>query len=211
MRKLFAVLSVLMILSLLLLAGCGKSSDKKVVTSRPVQAKQVGGDAPVTTAPAETPSDSAGAVAEPSAPVEETSSVVPVGSADCEQLSSVEVGELMGGTWSKVADCPQRPMMSKGVSVCRCDYDGPKQIYVNVETQLYSQVSEASKVYDMYCKGATAVTVGEKGCSMLKTSDTRPNYVYFIKGNYFVKVSCLGGSCPITAVTELAKKVESKV
>jgi len=209
MRKLFALLSVLMIISLLVLAGCGKSSDKKVVTSRPVQAKQVGGDVPVTTAPAETLSESA--VAEPSAPVEETRSVVPAGSADCEQISSVELGELMGGTWSKVTDCPQRPAMPPGVSVCRCDYDGPKQVYVNVETQLYSEVSEASKVYDMYCEGATAATVGEKGCSMLKTSDTRPNYVYFLKGNYFVKVSCLGGSCPIAAVTEIAKKVESKV
>jgi hypothetical protein len=209
MRKLFALFGVLMILSLLLLTGCGKSSDKKVVTSRPVQAKQVGGESPVTTAPAEPLSESA--VAEPSAPVEESRSVVPAGSADCEQVSSVEIGELMGGTWSKVADCPQRPTMPKGVSVCRCDYDGPKQVYVNVETQLYSDVTEASKVYDMYCKGATAVTVGEKGCSMLKTSDTRPNYVYFLKGSYFVKVSCLGGSCPIAAVTEVAKKVDAKV
>jgi hypothetical protein len=207
MRKLFAVLGVLMVIALLLLAGCGKSSDKKVVTSRPVQAKQLGGEAPVETAPQEPSAPSEG----PSAPVEETHSVVPAGSADCEQLSSVEIGEVMGGTWSKTTDCPIRPAMPKGVSVCRCDYDGPKQVYVNVETQLYSDTAEALRVYDMYCKGATAATVGEKGCSMLKTSDTRPNYVYFLKGSYFVKVSCLGGTCPIAIVTELAKKVEEKI
>jgi hypothetical protein len=209
MRKLFALFGVLMIIALLVLAGCDKSSEKKVVSSRPVQAQQVGGEAPVATAPS-APEPSAPSE-EPSAPVDEAKSVVPAGAADCEQLNSVEIGELMGGTWSKTTDCPQRPMMPKGVSVCRCDYDGPKQVYVNVETQLYSENSEALKVYDMYCKGADAAVVGEKGCSMLKTSDTRPNYVYFLKGNYFVKVSCLGGACPIASVTELAKKVDEKI
>jgi hypothetical protein len=44
-----------------------------------------------------------------------------------------------------------------------------------------------------------------------RTDSLRPNFVYFLKGNYFVKVSCLGGSCPLDSVAELAGKVDAKI
>jgi hypothetical protein len=102
--------------------------------------------------------------------------------------------------------------MPKGVDVCICSYDGPKQIYVNVETQLYDDAAEALRVYNMYCKGAEEQNeVGDKSCRQTRSSTTTPNYVYFLKGNYFVKLSCLGGSCPLDAVADLAKKVAAEI
>jgi len=206
MRKLTLFFMLFMMVILVFAAGCGKDESEKKLTSRPVAAKPVGGEP---SAPAEAPAE----VPEtPSETPVETKSVVPAGSADCEQLSSVELGEVVGGVWAKTPDCPQRPMMPKGVSVCRCDYDGPKQIYINVETQLYGDNAEANRVYDMYCKGAPVANVtADNSCSALRTSDLRPNFVYFLKGNYFVKVSCLGGSCPIAMVTAVAQKVADKI
>ena len=102
--------------------------------------------------------------------------------------------------------------MPTGVNVCTCSYDGPKQLYVNVETQLYDDPKEAERVYNMYCSGtAEESEVGTYSCRMLRTSSVGPNFVYFLRGNYFVKVSCLGGTCPMDAVAELAKKVNSKI
>jgi hypothetical protein len=203
MRKLTLFFMLFMMVILVFAAGCGKEESGKKLTSRPVAAQPVGAEP---SAPAEVPSET------PSETPVETKTIVPAGSADCEQLSSVELGEVVGGVWAKTPDCPQRPMMPKGVSVCRCDYDGPKQLYYNVEAQLYGDIAEANRVYDMYCKGAAVANVTvDKSCSALRTSDLRPNFVYFLKGNYFIKVSCLGGKCPIPAVEAVAQKVADKI
>jgi hypothetical protein len=210
MRKLVLLFMLFVAVVLVFAAGCGKEESGKKITSRPVAAKPVGAEP---SAPAESPADVPETTSEaPSEAPVEARSVVPAGSADCEQLSSAELGEVAGGTWTKTTDCPQRPTMPKGVSVCRCDYDSPKQLYFNVETQLYGDTAEANRVFDMYCKGVAAANVtADKSCSVLRTNDLRPNYVYFLKGNYFVKVSCLGGTCPIAMVEAVADKVAGKI
>jgi hypothetical protein len=216
MKKLATVFVILLMVSLALSIGCSEqNSTRKLVSSRPVAARQISGSAV-----AQQPSDSASEPDEKSTKAEEKSSAIktvqktrsqpPAGSADCEQLSAAAIGEILGGVWQETADCPQRPVMPRGVNVCQCSYDGPKQIYVNVETQLYEDAAEADRVFNMYCSEDEA-EIGDKSCRELKSSATRPNFFYFLKGKYFVKVSCLGGSCPIEKVAELAKKVESQI
>ncbi len=201
MRKLLFALFIVSIL--LFSVGCSKEDSTKKLSSRPVQAKPIGEQETVS-APAQPSAE---------APVEvaatpEVRAQAPAGRADCEMLLTVDMTEILGGVWAKTNDCPQRPAMPKGVDVCQCSYDGPKQVYVNVETQLYTAKTEANRVYDMYCKGATEdTTLGEKSCKRAKTSALTPNYIYFLKGNYFVKLSCLGGSCPEEGMTALAQKV----
>jgi hypothetical protein len=203
MRKTVALFIVLLLVLLVFAVGCAKDESSRKLASRPVKAQPTG-------EPAEAESEPEEVAAEEPA-VEETRSVVQAGQADCEQLSSSEISSVLGGDWSKTGDCPQRPAMPKGVDVCQCSYDGPKQIYVNVETQLYDDSAEAERVYKMYCEGAEAAGVNENSCVSLRTTSTRPNYVYFLKDIYFVKVSCLGGSCPVAAVEELAKQVEAEI
>ena len=208
MRKIIAVFIVLLMVLLVVSVGCAKQEvGKKTVSSRPVSAKEKGAPAEVETEPSDLEYEETY-----EEPEEETRSVVSAGQADCEQLSSTDVGDVFGGTWSKTDDCPIRPAMPAGVDVCRCDYDGPRQVYVNIETQLYDDADEAEQVYNMYCQGtAEESEVGTYSCRMPKTDNLRPNYVYFLKDNYFVKVSCLGGSCPMDGVVELAKKVDAKI
>ncbi|MBW2972753.1 hypothetical protein KY359_07000 [Candidatus Woesearchaeota archaeon] len=202
MRKILALFIVLVAVLLVFSIGCSKDDSRKTVSSRPVAAQPVGEPS----APAEAPET----LVEPMPAEEEP--VPQEGLAFCEQLSGTDVAAVMGGTWSKVGDCPRRDPMPAGVSVCRCDYDGPKQMYVNVETHLYDDTNEAERVYNMYCKGtAEESEVGTYSCRVPRSNELRPNYVYFLKGNYFVKVSCLGGSCPLDAVAELAKKVDAEV
>ncbi|MBU2562003.1 MAG: hypothetical protein KKD17_06940 [Nanoarchaeota archaeon] len=202
MRKLFALFGVLVIVLLVFSVGCSKEDKGKEVTSRPVTAQPVGEPAEAEAPAAEAPAEA------PAAP----RTIPAAGQADCEQLSTDDVAAVFGGAWSKTTDCPQRPQMPKGVDVCRCDYDGPKQIYVNVETQLYTDSAEAERVYSMYCAaGAESAGVGTKSCTATRMSSTRPNYVYFLKGDYFVKVSCLGGTCPLGMIVDLAKKIDSSI
>ncbi len=207
MRKLACLFMILVLVLLVFGIGCSKEeSGKKTVSSRPVTAVEKGA------AQESAPVDAAVEQEEMEPIVEEKRSVVSAGQADCEQLSSVAIGEVLGGTWSKTTDCPRRDPMPAGVTVCRCDYDGPKQIYVNVETQLYGDADEAERVYNMYCQGtAEESEVGTYSCRVARSDPLRPNFVYFLKGNYFVKVSCLGGSCPMDAVAELAKKVDAEI
>ncbi|MBW2965028.1 hypothetical protein KY363_06230 [Candidatus Woesearchaeota archaeon] len=206
MRRI-GVLCIIAILVLLAFSiGCSKEDDsRKTVASRPVTAEPKG---EVTTAPAS--EASASTETETVTTTTTTKVTTPAGTANCEQLSTDAVAAVLGGTWAKTSDCPQRPAMPKGVDVCRCDYDGPKQVYVNVETQLYTDSSEALRVFNMYCKSDEGI-VGEKSCKQQRTDSLRPNYVFFLKGNYFVKVSCLGGTCPLDAVASLAKGVESEM
>lgn len=205
MRRI-GVLFIIAILVLLALSiGCSKQDDsKKTVASRPVTAEPKGTEA-ATVTEEDTAAEAAPVTTAPAKKV-----TTPAGTANCEQLSTDDIAAVLGGTWAKTSDCPQRPAMPKGVDVCRCDYDGPKQIYVNVEAQLYSDTSEALRVFNMYCKSDEA-ELGDKSCRQLRSDSLRPNYVYFLKGNYFMKVSCLGGSCPLDAVAELAKKVEANI
>jgi|GEM_PF-2676762 len=211
MKKLLFVLLVVSILMFSI--GCSNEEQGKKLSSRPVQAKPVESSsepaseapvAPVVSAPVTTEST-------PVAPVE-TKSVVAAGQADCEVLSSTDIAAVFGGTWTKTADCPQRPAMPKGVNVCLCSFDGPKQVYVNVEAQLYGDANEASRVFDMYCKGATPTADGgDKSCRREKSSVNAPAFVYFLKGNEFVKISCLGGSCPLDAIAAVSKSFAEKI
>jgi len=201
------VFAILIIVLLAFSFGCAKQQDgKKLVSSRPVNAVEKGApSAPADYEPEEE-------MEYDEVPAEEPEPVPTSGQAFCEQLSESEVGSVMGGTWAKVDDCPQRPAMPSGVTVCRCDYDGPRQVYVNVETQLYDDLDEAEKVYNMYCQGTSEESeVGTYSCRVAKSDPLRPNYVYFLRDNYFVKVSCLGGSCPMDAVAELAKQVDAEL
>lgn len=216
MKKLVSVVIILLIVSFAFSIGCvEKDNSRKLVSSRPVTARPISGNA-VVQQPAEPASEldeestEDSSAAETTTRVGRTRSTPPAGSADCEQLSAAVIGEILGGVWQETSDCPQRPVMPAGVDVCQCSYDGPKQVYVNVETQLYKDSAEADRVFNMYCDEDTA-EVGDKSCRELKSSATRPNFVYFLKGNYFVKVSCLGGSCPIDAVAELAKNIDSQI
>ena len=206
MRKLVCLFMILVLVLLVFAIGCSKDENgKKTVSSRPVNAVEKGAQ---DSAPVEQDMVSD----EPAAPVEERRSTPSAGQTDCEQLSNTDISEVLGGTWAKTSDCPQRPMMPKGVDVCRCDYDGPKQIYVNVETQLYDDANEAERVYNMYCQGtAEESEVGTYSCRVARSDPLRPNFVYFLDGNHFVKVSCLGGTCPMDAVVELAKKVDAQI
>ncbi len=220
MRRLTVLFIITILVLLAFSMGCSKEEDgKKIVSSRPVNAEARG-----TTANTATVSDSDtttdDTTTDTSAEAKTTSTATTTtkttsssgGTVDCEQLTTTDIAGVLGGTWAKISDCPQRPMMPKGVDVCRCDYDGPKQIYVNVETQLYDDSNEAERVYNMYCKGtAEESEVGTYSCRVARTDSLRPNFVYFLDGNYFVKVSCLGGSCPLDAVATLAKKVDAKI
>jgi hypothetical protein len=210
MRKILVVLSVLLMVMLVLAVGCSKESSKKVV-SKPVAAKPVGEPqaAAPTTEPAAQPEETPAITEETST---ETEVVTPAGTANCESLLGTDINALFGGTWSKAKDCPQRPAMPKGVNVCLCAYEGPRHMYVNVETQLYGAASDALRVYNMYCKGATEQNeVGEKSCRFNRTSTLTPNFVYFLKGKYFAKISCLGSTCPLDGVAMLAQKVGEKI
>lgn len=205
MRKLTVLFMVLMLVLVVFAAGCAceKEDDGKKLSSKPISAEQRG----------EQPSEEhVEEVTEPEE-VEEEPEPEPVeGQAFCEQLSGSEIGNILGGTWSKLDDCPQKPAMPKGVDVCICSYDGPKQVYVNVETQLYDDPNEAERVFNMYCDNtAEEPEAGTNSCRRERSSTTTPNYVYFLKGNYFVKVSCLGGTCPLSAVAELAKQVDAEI
>ncbi len=128
------------------------------------------------------------------------------GTARCDQLTGADFTETIGGTWTKEPDCPQHPAMPKGVTVCRCSYSGPR-MFVDVETQTYDENSEAERVYNMYCEGNSAASVGDKGCTY--QSPSGPKNVYFKDGNYFVKVSCVGDKCSFDPLTEAAKKVQA--
>jgi hypothetical protein len=207
MRKLTALFIISILVLLVFSMGCGKEENgKKTVSSRPVTAKPAG---------TSTATEPATTVVEESTTTETTTitTKTPSGStAECELLSNTDLATVFGGTWVKTSDCPQRPAMPKGVDVCRCDYDGPKQVYVNVEVQLYDDSTEAERVYNMYCKGtAEESEVGTYSCRVARTDSLRPNFVYFLDGSYFVKVACLGGTCPLNSVAEIAKKVEAQI
>ena len=207
MRKLLCVL-ILILAVLLVLGGCSKEEPTKKVVAKPVTKTAAG--TPETSAPAKEPiGEEEETVIEQA---NEAASTPQAGIAYCEQLSSEDVAGIIGGSWAKTTDCPKHPMMPHGVTVCMCSYDGPKQIYVNVETQLYDEASDALRVYNMYCKGAVEQNeVGDKSCRFNRTSTLTPNFVYFMKGSYFVKVSCLGGSCPLNSVAQLAQGVAAKI
>lgn len=211
MRK-SAVLSIILLLVLaIFIAGCAgeEKGGKKLVSSRPIQAEQRGGPSAGTPVAVEQPVVTEGSVTQEA---EESTPVPVAGKAFCEQLSTSEIGSVFTGTWSKISGCPVHPAMPKGVDVCQCSYDGPGQLYVDVETQLYTKTEEAERVYNMYCSGtAEENEVGDASCRVQKLTSTRPNFVYFLKGNYFVKVSCLGGPCPLDAVAELAKQVDAEI
>ncbi len=204
MRKFMVLFMVLVIALMAFSFGCSKEDGgKKMVSSRPVTAVEQG---------AQSAEQDVVETQEPEV-VEDDPEPAPVsGQAFCEQLSGSDISGVLGGDWSKVDDCPQRPQMPAGVDVCRCDYDGPRQVYVNVETQLYDDPNEAERVYNMYCTGtAEESEVGTYSCRVPRSDELRPNYVYFLKGSHFVKVSCLGGSCPMDAIVELARKVEAEI
>lgn len=214
MRKFAIICILLLVLSLFLLAGCGDS--KRKLVSRPVVAQPINQPSVpsgVQTVSGNEPASEPTTVAStPAADSAEEIYVPPAaaGKASCNQLTTTDLTSFAGGTWSATSDCPKYPMMPKGVSVCQCSFDGPKQLYVNLETQLYDSATEALRVYNMYCS-ATDSKVGDKSCTLKAASSTSPNFVYFLKGNYFVKVSCLGGSCPLEAIGMLATKVDSKI
>jgi len=207
MRKLFLYIAVFLLAFMILASGCSKETTGKKVVSKPVTAKPVGEvptptteEPAATTEPIETPV------------VEEKPVVTPAGVANCEELTGTDLTNVFGGTWAKVSDCPQRPAMPKGVNVCQCAYEGPKHSYVNVETQLYGVAADALRVYNMYCKGAVEQNeVGEKSCRFNRTSTLTPSFVYFLQGQYFAKISCLGGKCPLDAIAYLAQNVSSKI
>lgn len=224
MKKFSAILSTIMILVLIsaLLIGCSSEPERKLV-SRPVQAKNLdsgSSHASASSSASQRNDDSASAssseIEEPDVtPVEE-----PVvndrpstsGSAQCEQLSLSDLTNTFGGTWSKTSDCPQRPAMPSGVSVCQCSYQGPKTQYVNVEVQKYDSSSEAMRVYNMYCSSESETAgVGSNSCILERTSSMSPNFVFFNKGNYFVKVSCLGGTCPFSGISSAATTINSQI
>ena len=204
MRKLLVFVSVIFVMFSLLLAGCSKGSDKELV-SRPVVAKDISDGSSPADADIEMGTD----IVEP-APVVTAPSANVYGSAKCNQLSASDLSGLMGGAWQETDDCPSYHMMPKGVSVCQCSFDGPKYLYVNLETQLYDDSADALRVFRMYCDTDEA-EVGDKSCREKATISSRPNFVYFLKGNYFVKVSCLGGTCPLDAVAAVAKIVDAKI
>jgi hypothetical protein len=211
MRKFVIVCILLLVLSLSIIAGCG-GSDRKLV-SKPVVARPVQTE-PVDSGVQTVASEPAAAEPEVVTAVEETPAVdvpsAPAGKASCNQLTADDLVSFYTGTWAKTSDCPKYPMMPKGVSVCQCSFDGPKQLYVNLETQLYDSATECQRVFKMYCSANDGL-VGDQSCTQKAANPLSPNFVFFMKGNYFVKVSCLGGTCPLEAVGALATKVDAKI
>ncbi len=216
MRKLGALFIISMLVLLLFAIGCAEEVEQptRKLVSRPADATPMVTDS--TTRPATT-----AAADEPMATVEEnenpvvtqTPSVSALASGErveCEQLSTTELGNVFTGSWTKTSDCPKRPAMPSGVDVCMCTYDGPGHIYVNVETQLYDDEAEAIRVFKMYCADEMD-EVGDMSCRRVRSSSLTPNYVYFLSGNTFAKISCLGASCPLDAIAELAKQVEAEI
>lgn len=208
--RISAVLCVVLLLAVSVLAfGCAEEEPSRKLVSRPSQTSAT----PLGGSPADGPSGGQDVEETPEPVDEPVYEPEPVaGEAFCEQLSVSEIGNVFAGSWSKTGDCPVRPAMPAGVDVCQCSYDGPGQLYVNVETQLYSDAEEAERVYNMYCSGTEEEDeVGDASCRAFRSTSTRPNFVYFLQGNHFVKVSCLGGPCPLDAVAELAKQVGAEI
>jgi hypothetical protein len=216
MKKILSIL--LLSLFVLFIIGCGSSSDRKLV-SKPVQTNHVGQSADVqssdenvkssdeSSSPDTSDSEASTGVAEEPVARPSDSSL-----AFCEQVSQTKLGELMGGEWIKLSDCPQRPQMPAGVTICTCAYDGPKQAYVNVEVQKYADANEALRVFNMYCNNqSNAAGVGTFSCTDERSTPTGPNYVFFNQASSFVKVSCLGATCPFSRITEVAKVVEADI
>ncbi len=206
-----AVILIILILAIgIVAAGCSK--DDGTVRSKPVvKAKKESPEpatqgVPLPEAVYEEPA--------PSEPVQNYEEPEPVeevytSNGQCDMLSVAEVGAALGGSFIRESDCPNFPTMPKGVKVCMCSYNY-RSVYANVETQKYDDPTEAARVYNMYCDTDDG-SVGDKSCTETRSQETRPNFVYFLKGDSFVKVSCLGGSCPLSAVGELAKKIEAKI
>ncbi|MFC1741291.1 hypothetical protein ACFL3V_02025 [Nanoarchaeota archaeon] len=213
MRKLTALFIISILVLLVFATGCADKDEengRKLVSSRPVTTEESSSAEQTTVVEEE--SGSTEAETKPAETPTKPASKPKAGQAYCEQLTLSDLGSVFGGTWKKTSDCPQRPAMPKGVDVCRCDYDGPKNIYLNVETQLYDDADEAERVYNMYCKGtAEESEVGTYSCRVARTNELRPNFIYFLDGNYFVKVACLGGTCKMTDIVEMAKKVDAKI
>ncbi|MFH1063780.1 MAG: hypothetical protein V1729_01730 [Candidatus Woesearchaeota archaeon] len=203
MRKISALFIITMLVVLLFAVGCAKEEKPtRTLVSRSTDAKPAAEEPMATVAETEKP-----AVVK-TAPSK--SSLASGARADCEQLSNSEISGVFAGSWTKSSDCPKRPAMPSGVDVCMCTYEGPGQLYVNVETQLYADEAEAIRVFKMYCADEEN-EVGDMSCRRVRSSSLTPNFVYFLSGNTFVKVSCLGGSCPLDAVAELAKQVEAEI
>lgn len=207
MRK-YVVLFIILLLSAALIAGCAKEDSGKKLASRPVTAKQSGAPpVEVVSAPEVQETES-----QPTIPAPKPSTASKPGAPGCQQVTVADLATIMGGTWAKTSDCPDYPALPGGVSVCQCSYDGPKQVYVNVEVQKYDSAAEADRVYNMYCsEDSETAGVGSKSCIREKSISTGPAYVFVAAPSHFIKVSCLGGSCPFGQMSELAKIVEAGI
>ncbi len=139
------------------------------------------------------------------APSTTTSSSSSSGTNTCDVLSGTEVAGFLGGAYIKASNCPVNPMMPKGVTVCQCAYDW-KTNFVDVEVQTYTDGSQ-ERVFNMYCS-STNVAVGDKACTWTSPSDVE--FVYFLSGDKFVKVSCRG-ICDSNKLVNMAKSLESKI
>ncbi|MBW2967798.1 hypothetical protein KY362_04895 [Candidatus Woesearchaeota archaeon] len=217
MRKLIlksVVVFIVLLLAAALIAGCAKEESGKKLASRPVPARQTGVQAPPQTEVVYESSEAAASAEEVESPAAPSRPAYTpkAGEAECEQLSLTDLATVMGGSWAKTAECPEHHAMPGGVTVCLCAYDGPKNVYVNVEVQKYDSDAEAQKVFSMYCdESSESAGVGTDSCVREKMSTTSPNYVYVYTPGYFLKVSCLGGSCPFSQLSELAGIVEAGV
>jgi len=208
MKKLI-VITILLVL--LFAIGCSSKQDRTLV-SRPITKEK---DQGYTVEPAqETVNETEPATKIPKTepkteptyePPTKSTTVETSGSDSCDVLTGSEVGAFMGGAYVKTDNCPVHPQMPKGVTVCQCGYDW-KTNFVDIEVQTYSDGSEG-RVFNMYCS-STNVDVGDKACKWTSPSDV--DYVYFLSGNKFVKVSCRG-ICDSTKMVNMAKSLESKI
>lgn len=211
MRKLSILIIILFAVLLIALAGCAEKTPERKLTSKPVVARQV----TQTTQPAPTQDQGTNMVVETTPePVQTTTTTTTTssssGKASCQQLSSSDLQNAIGGSWTQTSDCPKYPALPGGVSVCQCSYDGPGNLYFNVETQLYEDEAEAIRVFKMYCDDETN-ELGDMSCRRVRSSSVAPNFVYFLKDTYFVKLSCLGGDCSLDSIAEAGKVVEAEI
>ncbi|HII71324.1 TPA: hypothetical protein HA265_01055 [Candidatus Woesearchaeota archaeon] len=208
MKKIMVIILILTLV-LGLTIGCSKDdSKKKLVSSRPVKddpSVQITQGAPAESEPEPAPSAPEPAAVAPKPPVTEVESS-PAGAGDCDKLSGAQVGSALGGSWIKANDCPKYPKMPKGVTVCGCSYQWTTN-FVDIETQVYTEGSEG-RVFNMYCSSSTA-EVGDKSCRWKSPTDVQ--FVYFLKGKTFVKVSCRGKMCDMDKVATLAGTVANTV
>ncbi len=127
----------------------------------------------------------------------------------CEIVSSSYLKKTFEGVWRRSDDCPFNPLVVDGVDICQCSSNSDGRTYVDIETQQYEESKDAWKVYAMYCSQSNQ-EAGDASCRFDERTSGR-EFLYFIKGTYFVKVSCLGIKCDSAGLAKVARKIAVEI